>query len=254
MRAYIRIDPHLAERKLGQGYTPAQFACYVSLLNLAEQQPERGRFKTWAVLRAMLDSMGPKLSAHLAFLVERVDLVEQADGSWYVVGWDEWQEGDWQVAERMQRVRRHRRADAADRNGGYGADRNEGDDRDRFPPTPPYVSRSGRRLAVSRLKELSPALREKRAPSRRDPQPLEGGQFRQSRTGRRAEGTNPRALGSNPRATGSNPAAISADQAAADNYGWHDPLAGMNEAEGRAFIARCEAEEAAARRAVGLDD
>jgi hypothetical protein len=96
------------------------------------------------------------------------------------------------------------------------------------------------RPVPSRPSVLTPALKRERT--------------KKSPRGRRSEGTNPRALGTNPRTIGTNPRAVVADLAAADNYGWHDPLAGMSEEEGRAFIARCKAEEEAARRAVGLDD
>ena len=142
-RSYIRVDPQLPERKLAQGYSAAQGFAYLALLAQAERQTERGRFRTWAVLRAAMDSMGARLSHHLAYLVKQGDLVEGPDGSWYVAGWDEWQEGDWQVAERMRRVR------SRDRNTGYGADRNGRYGGDRSPPTPPLDNRGRKHLAVS---------------------------------------------------------------------------------------------------------
>jgi hypothetical protein len=82
----------------------------------AEQQPDRGRFRP-QVLKALLG----RRKRWVPYLLEHQDLVQQEDGRLYVVGWDEWQEGDWQVAERMRRVRNRR----------YGPDRNTSNDPNR---------------------------------------------------------------------------------------------------------------------------
>ena len=102
-RAYLRIDPALYERKLEQGYSLAQLAAFLGCLCLADSQTRRGRFRDLPVLRALL---GPA-ARHVPFLLERGDLLVQGR-SIYVDGWDEWQEGDWTVADRMGRVRSKR--------------------------------------------------------------------------------------------------------------------------------------------------
>jgi hypothetical protein len=110
-RAYLRVDPAFYERKLEQGYTLPQIAAYVGCLCLADSQTNRGRFRDLPVLKALL---GPG-ARHVPFLLERGDLVLELRGRVYVDGWDEWQEGDWQVKERLARVRskRGRRATPA---------------------------------------------------------------------------------------------------------------------------------------------
>jgi hypothetical protein len=129
-RAYLRVDPAMFERKvIQQGYPPLAYAAYSAILCLADGQPVRGRFRDERVLRALL---GP-LARWLPFLIEHRDLVPAAKhrrcdncpsahgaaGQLYVDGWDEWQEGDWQVKERLARVR------DKDRNGLHGGDRIE---------------------------------------------------------------------------------------------------------------------------------
>ena len=125
----------------------------------------------------------------------------------------------------------------------------------------PSRAGTGARDAQARGRVPVPSRPVPSRPKDLPPAPRGGEPITKPRRGRRADGENPRANGTNPRArknnpraNGTNPAAVAADQAYADNYGWHDPLAGMSEEEGRAFIARCKAEEEAARRAVGLDD
>ena len=105
-RAYIRVDPAFYEKKLEQGYPLASIGALAGVLCLAELQPKRGRFRDLAVLKALL---GPAAAKHVPFLMERGDLVAE-EGRIYVDGWDEWQEGDVTVKERMARVR-NRKAD-----------------------------------------------------------------------------------------------------------------------------------------------
>lgn len=100
-RAYLRVDPAFYERKLEQGYSLPQIAAYIGCLCLADSQTNRGRFRDLPVLKALL---GPG-ARHVPYLLERGDLVIEARGRVYVDGWDEWQEGDWQVKERLARVR-----------------------------------------------------------------------------------------------------------------------------------------------------
>lgn len=112
-RSYFRTLPDLYERKVfgtdtHPPYSPAQFACFQGTLCFAEQQPQRGRFKSRKVLAALLEGptgLGRMIARQIEFLIAQGDLVPQPDGSLYVEGWDELQEGNWQVAERMQRYR-----------------------------------------------------------------------------------------------------------------------------------------------------
>lgn len=134
-RAYLRVQPAMFERKvIQQHYPPLAFAAFAATLCLADSQPIRGRFRDERVLRALL---GP-LSRQVPFLMERGDVVPASghncancpdghaiNGQLYVDGWDEWQEGDWQVKERLARVK------AKGRTNGYGPDRSESHGADR---------------------------------------------------------------------------------------------------------------------------
>lgn len=110
-RAYLRLDPAFYERKLEQGYALSQLAAYIGCLCLADSQTQRGRFRDMSVLKALLGPGG----RHIPFLLEQGDLILKEKGRVYVDGWDEWQEGDWQVRERLARVRsKRRRKDTVD--------------------------------------------------------------------------------------------------------------------------------------------
>lgn len=102
-RAYLRLDPLLQDHK--GSYPDGALATFVLVLCLAEQQPKRGYFRNERILRALLDRRG----RWIRFLVEHEDLVVQTDGSLYVDGWLEWQEGDVTVPERMRRLRARKR-------------------------------------------------------------------------------------------------------------------------------------------------
>lgn len=103
MRAYLRLDPNIVDTK--SHYPDGAFRAFIECLTFAEQQPLRGRFRNVRLLRVLLDRRGRWLS----YLVDRGDLVERSDGSLYVDGWDEWQEGDWKVHERVARIRNKKR-------------------------------------------------------------------------------------------------------------------------------------------------
>jgi hypothetical protein len=105
-RHYIRVDPHFYERKaLRQGYPLGAVAALVGCLCLGETQPERGRFRDRRVLGVLL---GPA-AKWIPLLVERGDLVERDEfPRLYIDGWDDWQEGDVTVHERMARLRSRR--------------------------------------------------------------------------------------------------------------------------------------------------
>jgi hypothetical protein len=115
MRAYVRLDTRFPEHK--ENYPDGPLATLALLIPLAEQQPDRGRFRP-QVLKALLG----RRARWVRYLVEHHDLVVEEDGTLYLEGWTEWNEGNWQVAERMRRVRERKRN--ADRNSGDGQDRN----------------------------------------------------------------------------------------------------------------------------------
>jgi hypothetical protein len=101
-RAYIRLDPQFDERK--EAYPDGPYRALVACLCLAESQPVRGRFRSVDYLRRLLGQSG----RHVPFLIEHGDLTVLEGGRVYVVGWDEWQEGDWKVGERVRRIRARR--------------------------------------------------------------------------------------------------------------------------------------------------
>lgn len=127
-RAYIRKDPRLFQRKVvEQGYPVGAYAAFEAVLCLAEEQPERGRFRSERLLRLILDEPKDGLTLRwgkwVAFLIEHGDLVRLANGSLYVDGWDDWQEGDVTVKERMERLRNRAKRNH-DRNASRNTDRN----------------------------------------------------------------------------------------------------------------------------------
>src|SRR4051812_608109 len=95
VKAYHRVDPLMDERK--SHYTPAQFGAFLKVQLIAGRQSHRGRFRSVKSLIGMLPSAYGRL---VPFLVEQGDLVTQPDGTVYIPGWDEWQEGDLTVGER----------------------------------------------------------------------------------------------------------------------------------------------------------
>jgi hypothetical protein len=107
MRAYHRIDPLMDERK--SDYTPAQFGAFLKVQLLAGRQTRRGRFRS---IQALTGALPSAYARHVRFLVEHRDLIVAKDGSVYVDGWDEWQEGDLTVRERMARLRNRHRNDS----------------------------------------------------------------------------------------------------------------------------------------------
>jgi hypothetical protein len=98
MRAYLRLDPNLRRQK--KDYPDGAFRAFVELLCASEAQPQRGRFESHALLKAML---GPR-GRWIKYLIEHGDLAADGD-ELIVVGWSDWQEGDVTVPERMARLR-----------------------------------------------------------------------------------------------------------------------------------------------------
>ena len=99
MRAYLRLDPNLADKKAP--YPDGAFRAFVEVLCFAEQQPARGYFRNDRLLRVLLE----KRAKWVPFLIANGDLRVETDGRLYVETWLEWQEGDVTVPERMARLR-----------------------------------------------------------------------------------------------------------------------------------------------------
>jgi len=104
VRAYHRVDPLMDERK--GHYTPAQLGAFLKVQLVAGRQTNRGHFRSVAALRAILPAT---YTRHVDFLLAEGDLDVLADGSVYVDGWREWQEGDLTVKDRMARLRNRQR-------------------------------------------------------------------------------------------------------------------------------------------------
>lgn len=113
MRSFIRLDPKVVEEKLKAGYTLAQIGAWFMLQCQAEQQPERGRFRSMGLLKAAMDcaeevaGAKARASQFLPFLLDK-DITRLDDGTYYAEGWDELQEGDIKPQERMEVVRGRR--------------------------------------------------------------------------------------------------------------------------------------------------
>ncbi len=128
----MRLDPDYPEHK--SVYPDGAIVAHTFCFCFGAQQPKPGVFRNRRLLAVLLE----KRARWIPFLVEHQDLIERPDGSLYVEGWSEWQEGNWQVAERMQRVR------ARKRNAGDGAYRNGSD---ATPRNAPLASRDARDVA-----------------------------------------------------------------------------------------------------------
>ncbi len=161
-RAYLRVDPNIDQHPDPLGM--------VLLLCAGARQPERGRFKDRAVI---VRAIGP---ARTKAMIGRQDVVQLTDTRWYLVGWDEWQEGDYTVGERMRRMRARRSKGVSPVTPSASPERNAvTTDASSSSPSGSTYSGDG--------DEISPP-----------PQ-----------VGRRKDGTNPRAQGTNPRANGTSP-------------------------------------------------
>ena len=115
MKAYLRIDPLIDERK--SHYTPAQLGAFLKVLALASRQAHRGRFRS---MKALMGALPAAYGRLVPFLVEQGDLTVLTDGTVYLDGYDEWQEGDVTVRERMARLRNRQRNHWC--NGGVSSD------------------------------------------------------------------------------------------------------------------------------------
>lgn len=105
-KAYLRLDPDLDAKH------PDNLDEFMRLLCAANRQPWRGRFRSRAVVEALVGKGAAKRA------IERGDLIPAGDHTCpdcppgkaraddlYLDGWDIWQEGDMTVAERMKRYR-----------------------------------------------------------------------------------------------------------------------------------------------------
>ena len=86
-RAYLRLDPNV-----DQVY-PELRNTFAGLLCSGHRQPERGRYRN----RRLVEELHSR--PFVARCYVRGDLVDLPDGRVYIDGWDEWQEGDFTVAE-----------------------------------------------------------------------------------------------------------------------------------------------------------
>lgn len=98
-KAYLRIDPNMDQHE--------DALTMVRLICAANRQPRRGRFKGEAPIVRAIGRNKFKQA------VVRGDLVLDGETVWYLDGWDEWNEGDLTVGERMSRLR-ERRNDVTD--------------------------------------------------------------------------------------------------------------------------------------------
>lgn len=95
-RAYLRMSPDLDQHPDPLSMLKAMCA--------AARQPERGRFRAPVVLER---AVGKRQYREM---VQRGDVIAADPGPGvYLAGWDEWQEGDHTVAERMHRMRLRRK-------------------------------------------------------------------------------------------------------------------------------------------------
>jgi hypothetical protein len=147
VRAYLRLDPNLADRKAD--YPDGAFRAFIECLIFAEHQPKRGRFRNERLLRVLLDRRG----RWVPYLLEHGDLTRGDSGELYVDGWDEWQEGDVTVSERMKRLR--------NRKGGGDTPPTVTDDT----PATVTVPLGGKRLAVGGKPIAEAAPRNNGAPT-----------------------------------------------------------------------------------------
>lgn len=171
-RAYLRIDPNIDQHPDPKAMILAMCA--------AARQPERGRFREASVLQRAVGSRSYRL------MVERGDVVPSNPGPGvYLDGWDEWQEGDHTVAERMRRMRDKRK-------------------RKRVSGATPPASPARNDVTTDAVAKDSRGTPNGVGVGDSPPPPAKRGR-RKNRTNPRSEGTAPRQNGHAPRDLGESP-------------------------------------------------
>jgi hypothetical protein len=98
-KAYLRLDPDADQHP--------DLEALVRLMCAANRQRPRGRFHP-NIVRKILGRKRMEQWTTPRPGKRHPDLVEQPDGTLYLDGWDEWNEGDLTVSERVQRLRDRR--------------------------------------------------------------------------------------------------------------------------------------------------
>lgn len=159
-RAYLRMLPNIDQHPDALAMVRAMCA--------AARQPQRGRFREPVVLERAVGRKAYRL------LVERGDVVPAVPGPGvYLEGWDELQEGDMTVAERMRRYRKRKRDAKVT-----------------------HVASPQRNAVTTTALDIEDVGTSQASDVGDSPPP---------QAGRRKDRTNPRALGTNPRANGASP-------------------------------------------------
>lgn len=98
-KAYLRMDPNIDQHADCEGM--------VMLMCAANRQPIRGRFQPEFVVRLLGKRRAQQFMTARPGK-RRPDLAQLDDGTLYLDGWEEWQEGDLTVGERVRRLRAKR--------------------------------------------------------------------------------------------------------------------------------------------------
>lgn len=96
-------------------YPADAIVAFYGMLELAEEQPERGTFESERLLRVLLEGpsgLGRRYARQVPFLIEQGDLTVGERGALAVEGWLILQEGDTTIADRVARFRARKRAEA----------------------------------------------------------------------------------------------------------------------------------------------
>lgn len=134
VRAIPEMEPVSAIIE-GCAHGADNLAEFIRLLCAANRQPRRGVFRSRPIIEALLGK-GPARR-----LIDRGDLLPVGD-EWVVSGWEHWQEGNLDVAERMRRIRGERAAKPRT-NGAHSAHNGITDGAHLVAPTPKATRQQG---------------------------------------------------------------------------------------------------------------